>query len=119
MPATRNRKRGESIAGIVQLADADEFDNAVLIVALHDVSWIDAPSRTVAERTYRPISGRHSEFRFCLALPGSLPTSASYSLKAEIRRGDPKALRSGDYLSTAAHPWSAGETNVVIAVRKI
>lgn len=119
MPAFHDQTQGGSITGIVRLERAEELDNAVLVVALHDVTYVDAPSRTVAERVYPPISGRHAEIPFCLALPNDLPPSASYSLKAEIRRGDPDALRSGDYLSTAAHPWSPREAEAVIVVRKI
>ncbi|MEA2863509.1 MAG: hypothetical protein QOF14_5781 [Hyphomicrobiales bacterium] len=107
------------IAGIVRLESPEPLDAALLVVALLDVTYLDAPSRIVAERSYQ-ISGRPAEIPFHLPLPEAvLPASASYVLKAEIRRTNPADLRRGDYLSTAAHPWSPGETGAVVTVRKI
>jgi uncharacterized lipoprotein YbaY len=108
-----------SIAGVIRLEQPEELDDALLIVALHDVTYIDAPSRVMAERRYGPISGLHAEIPFCLAVPATISRSASYSFKAEIRRSDPTTLCPGDYLSTAAHPWVPGDANAVIVVKKI
>ncbi len=112
-------KTGRSIAGVVRLQPADKLDDAVLIVALHDVTYLDAPSRIVAERRYGAISALHGEMQFCLGLPSDLPSDARFVLKAEIRRSDPNLLSSGDYISTAAHPWTPGEAQATILVRRI
>ena len=119
MPPTREPKSGRSLAGVVRLDRADKLDGAVLIVALHDVTYVDAPSRVVAERSYDALSGIHSEIPFSLDLPADLSSRASYALKAEIRRSDRDELTPGDYLSTVAHPWTPGETRAVILVRRI
>jgi uncharacterized lipoprotein YbaY len=108
-----------AITGIVRLEKPEQLDDAMLVVALHDVTYVDAPSRMVAQRIYDRVSGLLSEIPFCLTVPATISGSASYLLKAEIRRSDRAALRSGDYLSTVAHPWSPGETDAVIVVRKI
>ncbi len=112
-------RRTDSISGFVRLERPAEFDLALLVVALHDVTYVDAPSRIVAERVYERISGHRDEIPFRLSLPENLPVSASYALKAEIRRSARAALRPGDYLSIAAHPWSPGETSAVIVVQQI
>jgi uncharacterized lipoprotein YbaY len=119
VPPTREPNSGRSLAGVVRLDRAERLDGAVLIVALHDVTYVDAPSRVVAERRYDALSGIHSEIPFYLAVPAALPSGASYALKAEIRRSDRNELMPGDYLSTAAHPWMPGETRAVILVRRI
>jgi len=114
----RKGKLGGSLRGIVRVERPQEFAGAVLVVALHDVTYADAPSHVVAERIYR-VSGRRTEIPFCLPLPHAVPASAAYSLKAEIRCTDPKTLSRGDYLSTVAHPWSPGQTQAVVVVQKI
>jgi len=111
-------KAGPVLSGIVRLDQPGNFDDAVLIVGLHDVSYVDRPSRTLAERAYR-LSGPYSDIQFSLCLPESLPSAAAYALRAEIRCKDPKQLSRADYVSTIAHPWSPGDTHPALLVRRI
>ncbi|WP_291869132.1 YbaY family lipoprotein [Bradyrhizobium sp.] len=109
-----------TITGWIRLPSSQWLDGATAIVGLDDVSTIDAPSVRIAETVIAPVSGTLDRIPFSLAVPKRLPTSASYTLSAEIRRSGPGALRRGDFLSTTAIPWTEGDVDGnIIDVRQI
>jgi hypothetical protein len=98
-----------SINGWIRLPAPQLLDGATAIVGIDDVSMIDARSVRVAETVIAPVSGTLDRIPFSLAVPESLPRSASYRLSAEIRRSRPEALSRGDFLTTTAVPWTEGK----------
>jgi hypothetical protein len=85
------------------------FENAVAIVRLNDVSKIDAPSVCIAESIIDPIHGLRDRIPFSLAPDKKLLASHSYVLAAEIRLSGGRPLRPGDFLTTAAFPWTVND----------
>ena len=109
-----------TIHGWIRLPSPQPFDDAVAIVGLDDVSRIDTRSVRIAETVIDPIRGLQERIPFCLVAEEGLLTSDSYVLSAEIRRSGKRALSPGDFLTTAAFPWTVGDRNVkVIDVSQI
>jgi len=115
---TRDNAPSRYIAGIVRLEQPEPLDDALLLVTLQDVTYVDAPSPIVAQSVHG-VSGWNVEIPFRLELRKPVRPRGAYSLKAEIRRSDPAALHPGDYLSTAAHPWAPGDAKAIVVVQKI
>jgi uncharacterized lipoprotein YbaY len=97
------------IRGWIRLPSPQVFDGAVAIVRLEDVGRIDAPSKCIARTVLEPIRGRLDRIPFRLMVQESLLTSDRHVLSAEIRRSGARTLRSGDFLTTAAFPWTIGD----------
>ena len=97
-----------TIRGWIRLPSPQQFDGAVLIVGLDDVSKIDALSVGIAETVIDPVRGLCDRIPFCLTAEASLLTRGSYVLTAEIRHAG-RALTRGDFLTTAAFPWAVGD----------
>jgi uncharacterized lipoprotein YbaY len=97
-----------TIRGWIRLPSPQPFHDAVAIVGLDDVTRIDAPSVRIAEIIIDPICGLRDRIPFCLTAEESLLASGSYVLTAEIRRSGKRALSRGDFLTTAAVPWTVG-----------
>lgn len=110
-----------TIRGWVTLMPPQRFDHAVAIVALDDVTYVDAESTRIAEVVIEPVCGVHARIPFSLRVEASaLRASSSYVLTAEIRTLHKDALSRGDFLSTAAHPWSStSDGEATIAVQRI
>lgn len=110
-----------TIRGWVTLASPQRFDGAVAIVGLDDVTHVDADSTRVAQVVVEPLNGVHARIPFALTVDtDALRASASYVLAAEIRTSGKDELSRGDYLSTAAHPWStANDREATIPVQRI
>lgn len=85
-------------------------ESAVAVVGLDDVTYIDTPSKRVAEATISSISGPRDRIAFSLTVDEASIGPGSYVLAAEVRLDAKSTLQSGDYLSTAAHPWRARES---------
>jgi uncharacterized lipoprotein YbaY len=100
-----------SIGGWIQLPSHHEFERAIAIVGLDDVTQIDAPSKRVAEVVIEPISGSINQIPFRLQAEGDLSKRRSYVLRAEIRRSQQVKLRPGDFLTTVAVPWLPGDVD--------
>jgi uncharacterized lipoprotein YbaY len=97
-----------AITGWIRLSSPQSFEDAVAIVGLDDVTRLDVPSLRVAEAFIDHVNGVMDRISFRLTLPGCLSKFASYVLSAEIRRSGGSSLRSGDFLTVAAHPWTHG-----------
>ena len=109
-----------TITGSIRLPSAQLLDRATAIVGLDDVSMIDARSVRIAETVIAPVSGTLDRIPFSLTVTEPVSKSASYTLSAEIRRSKPGALSRGDFLTTAAFPWTEGKVEGnVIEVRQI
>jgi len=110
-----------TIRGMITLPSPQRFDRAVAIVGLDDVTLVDADSTRIAEAVIDPVDGMHARIPFVLTVDASaLRASSSYVLAAEIRTTRKDALSRGDFLSTAAHPWSAAShREATIAVQRI
>jgi uncharacterized lipoprotein YbaY len=110
-----------TIRGWVTLAAPEHFDDAVAIVGLDDVTHVDAESTRIAEVVIEPLRGVHARIPFSLSVDANaLRASSSFTLTAEIRTTRKEALSRGDFLSTAAHPWSAAsDREATIPVQRI
>lgn len=97
-----------TIRGWIRLPSPQLFHDAVAIVGLDDVTSIDAPAVRVVEIIIDSICGLQDRIPFCLTTEESLLPAGSYVLAAEIRRSGKRALSRGDFLTTAAVPWTAG-----------
>ena len=105
---------GITIRGWIELPAAQSLDGATAIVGLDDVTLIDAPSKRIAETVIAGIRGQHDRIPFSLEVDRDFRTSDSYVLAAEIRRAGAATLRTGDFLSTVAVPWTVDRTNGVV-----
>ena len=110
-----------TICGWIILQSPEQFDDALAVVALDDVTQIDSKSTRVAEVVIKPLHGVFARIPFSLRVDASaVRASSSYSLVAEIRTKRNEELSRGNFLSTAAHPWSmAGDREATIAVQRI
>jgi len=94
------------IRGFIRLPSPQQFNGAVAVVSLDDVSMIDAPSVRVAETTIDVIDGKHDRIPFRFTVDEQLLSSDSYVLAAEVRRSSKFQLIPGDFLTTVAFPWT-------------
>ena len=110
-----------TIRGWIALTSKEHLEDAVATVSLDDVTHIDAESTRIAEVVIEPLHGVFARIPFSLRVDASaVRASSSHSLAAEIRTKRNKALSRGDFLSTAAHPWSMeSDHESTIAVQRI
>ncbi len=108
------------IRGWIMLPSPKQFEHAIAIVGLDDVSKTDAPSIRIAETVIEPISGLVDRIPFRLTLDPDLLGCDAYVLTAEIRQSRGRRLSPGDFLTTAAFPWAVGDcSDQVIDVSQI
>jgi hypothetical protein len=110
-----------TIRGWVTLASPQRFNDAIAIVGLDDVTHVDVESKRLAQVVMEPLIGLYGRVPFALTVDiSALCASSSYALTAEIRITTKGNLSRGDFLSTAAHPWSpASDREVTIPVQRI
>lgn len=109
------------VRGCISLPSPERFEDAVAIVALDDVTYVDAESTRIAGVTIAPLHGVYARIPFSLRIEASLlRASASYTITAEIRTTRKEALLRGDFLTMTAHPWSPENNQIAkISVQRI
>ena len=94
------------IRGFIRLPSPQQFNGAIAVVGLDDVSMIDAPAVRVAAATIGAIRGTCDRIAFRFTVEERRLTARSYVLAAEVRRSPAGRLSPGDFLTTAAFPWT-------------
>jgi uncharacterized lipoprotein YbaY len=99
------------IRGWIRLPSPEQLDGAVATIGLDDVTMLDASSVRVAETSIDPVHGLNDRIPFQLTVDESrLQSSNAYILSAAIWRSGKRALSPGDFATTAAYPWTVGDS---------
>jgi uncharacterized lipoprotein YbaY len=97
-----------AIDGWIELPAPHAFNDAVAVVGLDDVTYVDAPARRVMETVVAPIIGSQARIPFSMRGDVDVSERRRYVLAAVIYGSGERRLQPGDFLTTAAHPWTAG-----------
>lgn len=119
MSVSKRLVSGEIVFG----KEARSFSRAIVNVRLEDVSYVDAPSKTVAEQVFPCVSYRAgSQVKLAFDLRGDMPDErASYGVRVHVDVDGDGQVSRGDYISTESHPvLTFGFPNqVVVRVREV
>ena len=113
-------ERGRELVGQLSLEPPGNFDGALVVIRLDDVSCIDAPAQNVAALEFKLWGTKLQSLPFRLVIPPHTG-ARRLSVSAEIHMDGSESLQPGDYRNAVAAPWQAGisDSGFVIEVVRL